>query len=432
MKSLVNSTMALLLGTSLTAPFALADSQADAYLASQPEELRPLFSTLLSEGERNSVLNFDRLGLAAMQRGDIEIAEHAFDQALARIEAVYADDPQAKKARSLWSEEKVKDFKGEPYERAMAYYYRGVLYLAKGDYENARASFMSGEYQDTMSEKEEYRGDFAVLSYLAGWASRCNGDSEKASSFFKNATDALPGLSAPEVTANSLVLIDTGAGPRKIATGKEHEMLSFESGESEPQTPSLVDATGRGVTPTLATNVNWQAETRGGRPVQGILNGKATWKSTTGALSDTAVQTGVALTTSSMFSQNADVARDMGNAGAILGLVGLFGSAISSAMRAEADTRYWETLPGAVFVAAGTADNAQLAAKISGDESSHAPSLSAKAGACSITWISSGSRIPANASAPNSLLADSAKKHYEHNKTVQAKNQALQASIVNW
>ena len=33
---------------------------------------------------------------------------------------------------------------------------QGISYIEAGDYENARASFLSGEYQDTMSESEEF------------------------------------------------------------------------------------------------------------------------------------------------------------------------------------------------------------------------------------------------------------------------------------
>ncbi|MEC8183119.1 MAG: hypothetical protein VX123_13805 [Pseudomonadota bacterium] len=49
--------------------------------------------------------------------------------------------PAAGLARSNFAREDVKDFKGEPFERAMVFYYLGLSYLALGDFENARASF---------------------------------------------------------------------------------------------------------------------------------------------------------------------------------------------------------------------------------------------------------------------------------------------------
>ena len=46
----------------------------------------------------------------------------------------------------------------------MTYYYRGLLFMARGDYENARASFRSAEYQDTISSNETYAGDIMPKS----------------------------------------------------------------------------------------------------------------------------------------------------------------------------------------------------------------------------------------------------------------------------
>jgi cell wall-associated NlpC family hydrolase len=81
-------------------------------------QLRPLFQRLYIEGERNATLNFQRIGMAALSIGDINSAEKAFEGAVTRIEMIYADNPEAQKAKSLWTAEKIKDFKGEPYQRA--------------------------------------------------------------------------------------------------------------------------------------------------------------------------------------------------------------------------------------------------------------------------------------------------------------------------
>ena len=111
------------------------------FLADKPGKLKRLYARVLAEGDRNAVLNYTRIGVAAFETGEVEEAGKAFDEALNRIEAIYADNEKAEAARSKFVKENAKDFKGEPYERAMAYYYRGLAYLAEGDYENARASF---------------------------------------------------------------------------------------------------------------------------------------------------------------------------------------------------------------------------------------------------------------------------------------------------
>jgi tetratricopeptide (TPR) repeat protein len=94
-------------------------------------------------------------GVAAVAEGKTQDATGLFDSALDSIEGMFANTENAAKARSLWYEEGAKDYKGEPYERAMAYYYRGLLYLAEGDYENARASFRGGILQDAFADQLE-------------------------------------------------------------------------------------------------------------------------------------------------------------------------------------------------------------------------------------------------------------------------------------
>jgi hypothetical protein len=119
-----------------------AEQQQD--VDSQPATLKPAFAKLYREGRRNEVLNHMEVGLSAYKLGYYQQAKRSFDAAIMNIGSVYADSSEAKKARSLWYEEGRKDFKGEPYERAMVYFYRGLLYLQDADYENARASFING------------------------------------------------------------------------------------------------------------------------------------------------------------------------------------------------------------------------------------------------------------------------------------------------
>ena len=107
-----------------------------------------------------------RIGTSALQMGYYDLAKMCFDQCLNYIEAVYADNEKAKQARSLWYEEGMKDFKGEPYERVMAYYYRGLLYIQDSDFENARACFKAGVIQDAFAEERQHQCDFALLLFL--------------------------------------------------------------------------------------------------------------------------------------------------------------------------------------------------------------------------------------------------------------------------
>ncbi|MEC7570830.1 MAG: hypothetical protein VX394_02160, partial [Pseudomonadota bacterium] len=144
-------------------------------MADKPAVLAPYVETLLAQGPRNAVLNHGRIGFLAFELGRPRLAQAQLENAAQAIETVYADNPAAELARSNFAREDVKDFKGEPFERAMVFYYLGLSYLALGDFENARASFKAGEYQDSLSRAEKYQADFALLNFLAGWAAHCAG-----------------------------------------------------------------------------------------------------------------------------------------------------------------------------------------------------------------------------------------------------------------
>lgn len=189
------------------------------HLADKPDELRNHFYISLTQGQRNKVLNDMRLGIATMAMGRFDLAEQLFDDALLNIEAVYANNDQAKQARQIFVKEQTKDFKGEPYERVMAYFYRGLLYMRAGDYENARASFKGGMLQDAFADEEQYRADFALMPYLQAWAAKCSGNASAFEDDLNEFRALKPGASAIKKTDNVLVLVEAGSAPRKYSSG---------------------------------------------------------------------------------------------------------------------------------------------------------------------------------------------------------------------
>ena len=162
-------------------------AQMESWLADKPPGTHHLYAAVLTGGPRNRVLNQTRAGLAAFEAAADDVAAASFDDALNRIEAIYADNPSAEKARSTFVPERSKDFKGEAYERAMAFYYRGLIFLAQGDYGNARAVFQGGQLQDAFAEDQRYQSDFAVLDVLSGWPRTA-----KATAFWRATFTAAP------------------------------------------------------------------------------------------------------------------------------------------------------------------------------------------------------------------------------------------------
>ena len=350
--------IALLAGCASLTP--IDQKKVDAFLADKPKEMHPLLTRLVAEGERNRVLNQMRAGLAAMDLGHDDLAAKMFDEALLTIETIYADNEKAKQARGMFSAEDRKVFRGEPYERAMAYYYRGILYLMKGDYENARASFKSGFLQDTLAEKEKYRGDFALLAFLEGWASQCNGNPDLAKEAYALAKKLNSRLVVPNPGDNTLVLADLGYAPVKYSVGKHGEALKIKSNKQKaPESAAWMD----GVTRNLpnSESILWQAMTRGGREFDAVLANKVVFKKSAaeGARAGAAVAAGAtALAQMQAATGNYDAARISTGVGALGALFSLAASAASAATRTTADTRQWDNLPEKVAYGAYRDDNA--------------------------------------------------------------------------
>jgi hypothetical protein len=321
----------------------------EAWLQDKPEALHDEYARVLTGGERNRVLSHLEAGLEALEMGERELAADSFDEALLGIETVFSDSERAEQARSLWYEEGRKDFKGEPYERAMAYYYRGLLDLMAGDYDNARASFKAGILQDAYAEEEQHRADFALLMFLEGWASHCAGDRGMAAEAFDETRGHRTWFEAPDRESNCLVLVETGTAPRKVAGGEHEQMLTYERGSSQERGAGVMLG---GEEQRLAEmeDVYWQSSTRGGRGVDAIIEGKVKFKDTTDAAGNVLAYGGLkAMELGSHIAKAGD--RDkMLLIGAGAALVGLIGKGVSSQVEAGVDTRSWDNLPDRVHV----------------------------------------------------------------------------------
>jgi tetratricopeptide (TPR) repeat protein len=328
----------------------LGSAEIEQYLADKPHELQSRYRLLLEEGDRNKVLNLMRLGVEALESGYRDQAAQAFDGALNGIELVYANSEKARTARSLWVEEGKKDFKGEPYERAMAYYYRGLLYIWDGDYQNARACFKGGMLQDAFAEEQQHRCDFALMLYLSGWCSQRIKDDILTQAAFEEVKSLRPSIALPKRDDNLLLVIETGTAPRKLSDGVGHYQLKFRRGRGFSEIGAqyrIDDGSWKKVHPV--EDVFWQASTRGGRQFDCILEGKAQFKKQTETVGSTVGDMGAGSMIAATVFENS--ASELQGVGAALGLVSVVSMASSAKMRSEADTRYWDNLPDTVHVA---------------------------------------------------------------------------------
>lgn len=312
-----------------------------------PSYLQPYIKENARSGLRDQVLVNMKAGVTAMKYGDHKITRRLMEDAYNRIETIYADNKAAKAARSNYVEEANKDFKGEPYERAMVGYYLGLSDMLSDDLQSAKSSFSWGEYQDTLAASEEYQGDMNSLVFLRGWAKQCAGESYDAKDDFRQA-----GFQAPS-DANLLVLVESGKAPVKYAAGEHSEVLKFKAADGDYASSINVQIADKSYTPKKVEDLVFQATTRGGRHFDAVLEGKANFKETTDDVADAAATGAIISAVASqagLLSGDMDFAQGAGIASVGLGMISLFSSAMSENTVAEADTRQWNNLPRYIHV----------------------------------------------------------------------------------
>lgn len=306
--------------------------------------LAPVYERLESEGERNAVLNQMELGARAYELNDYEVATRAFDDALNQIESFYSNKEGAEQARSLWYEEGKKDFKGEPYERVMAYYYRGLLYLQEQDWGNARASFEGGMLQDAFAEEDQNRFDFALMAYLSAWASFREGNDVMQARALKELAALRKDVPAFGKGHNTLLVVETGTSPRKLGDGIGHYELVYRRGRKFNEERVTVALGGKEMPVYPMEDIFWQATSRGGRAVDRIVKGKANFRSTNAGVG------GVLADTASTLQVLQPISGSLGAVAGTLGAIGAMQMFVASKVNAKADVRYWSSLPDAVHV----------------------------------------------------------------------------------
>jgi hypothetical protein len=315
--------------------------------ASEPERRVVLTGNVMTDGPeaiaygppRDKVLWEYRTAAAAMRQARFDLAKQCLDDALTRLQGIFGPDAEARKSRGYFHAEAKKTFIGEPYERSMAYIYRGILYWMDGEPDNARACFRSAEFEDSDTENHEYAGDWVLPDYLDGLATaKLGGDGTDA---FKRAQANAKGLTLPPYNpkANVLFFLEFGPGPTKYAAGPYREKLCFNSSPSPVKSAQLdVEALQIPVAPT--DDVGFQATTRGGRVMDHVLGNKAVFKTSTDVAGDVAI-IGGAGTLLAGGGRNATT-DEVG--GGLLAL-GLILKGVSSATIPAADIRAWDNLP---------------------------------------------------------------------------------------
>jgi tetratricopeptide (TPR) repeat protein len=198
------------------------------YLAGDYDRARKRLEPLSQKTDENYVLNNVRLGSTALAQYDLNAAEAAFLRAYEVLNSAGVNDP-GRQAGAVWIDEKIRIWRGEPYERAMVNFYLGLVYYMRHDYANARAAFENAlfklrDYGEAKNKGDEYRNvesNFALAYLMLGRTWQKLGDEANARREFERAVELRKYLAPAadferNARANLLLVVDYGYGPQKM------------------------------------------------------------------------------------------------------------------------------------------------------------------------------------------------------------------------
>lgn len=206
-----------------------ADMAVGDYMMGDYNSAEAKLKPLAKRTDENFVLNNARLGSSALVNYDLDTAQSAFRNAYDVINSVGTNDG----GRGLGAavvDEKIKVWKGEPFERAMLNFYLGLTFYIRHDYNNARAAFENAlfklrDYGEGSDKADKYRtqeSNFALAYLMLGKCYQRLDRAADAQRAFARAVELRPGLAsvadwARNEQSNVLLVIDYGFGPQKVA-----------------------------------------------------------------------------------------------------------------------------------------------------------------------------------------------------------------------
>jgi tetratricopeptide (TPR) repeat protein len=323
------------------------EAAVQAYFAGDPARAVQQLKPLAQKTDENFVLNNARLGSAALVQYDLDEAENAFLRAYEVVNS-FGVNSGGRSLGALLVDEKIRVWRGEPFERAMLNFYLGLVYYMRRDYGNARGAFENAmfklrDYADNADRKnqdyKEVESNFALAAVMLGKSWQRLGRDDLARAAFDRVTQMRSNL-APladydrNLRSNLLLVVDFGYGPRKVADfdGAIAGFAPKPDEEGMIPLPQVVvdgqpmDVSGVNQPPVdllaLAQDKRWQS-----------IDTIRTVKSVVG--------------TGLIYGGAYEATRRRGNDGTALALI-----AAGALLKAtsQADVRQWEMLPRTVFV----------------------------------------------------------------------------------
>ena len=316
----------------------------DYFVGDYPRAVHRL-APLSAKTDENFVLNNLRLGSAALADYDLDTAEGAFLRAYEVLNSVGVNNGGRTLGAVLVSEN-IRIWRGEPYERAMANFYLGLVYYMRQDYNNARAAFENAlfklrDYGENAKGGKyvEQESNFALARVMLARSYQRIGRDDAAAKHFAQVAETRSYLSAaadPKLHAESnvLLVIDFGYGPQKV-TDFDGSIVGFTPAPPEVGPPPVprVEVDG----------ADWDVEQVARPPVDlVVLAHDRRWQSIdTIRAVKSAVGTGLMVGGLAYGTQH--------DARPEIVLAALLGGALLKAT-SQADVRQWEMLPRTTYL----------------------------------------------------------------------------------
>jgi tetratricopeptide (TPR) repeat protein len=202
------------------------------YLEGGYPRARQLLEPLAKKTNEDFVLNNVRLGSTNLALYDIPGSQAAFLTAYEVLNS-YGVNTGGRTLGAVLVDEKIKIWRGEPFERAMANFYLGLTYYIQADYNNARAAFENALFKlhdygadPKAVDADKFRevdSNFILAQYMLGRCYQRLGKEDVAASNFNRVVSLAPQLAALSDPAmnkrsNVLLIVDYGKGPYKATT----------------------------------------------------------------------------------------------------------------------------------------------------------------------------------------------------------------------
>jgi len=144
------------------------------------EKLEPL---LEKQNDKDIALNNLRYASCALYAGHYDKAKERFI-----VASQIMEDFQPKgEFKAVIIAEETKDYRGDPYEKMMAFFYLGLLDYRDGEYDKALADFKTASLADAGSEEERYKSDSALIFFMMAKCFQKLGEPENAREFLQAA-----------------------------------------------------------------------------------------------------------------------------------------------------------------------------------------------------------------------------------------------------